>query len=253
MLFSLPESDSPNALPFHFTGGFALSTKKIGAILAAQGFVQMFATLVLFPFVNRRLGSLATYRLVVLTYPLLYITVPYLTLVPASWRMPAIWVVIGWKVTAQALAFPSSNIMLANSAPTKKVLGTLNGVASSAASGFRAFGPTLSGILQSAGLSIGVLGLPWWVTAVVACGGAGLSMFMVEERRSTFKDEKARALSAEALPDEPAIEALVPDAAQVAAETFNASSDGLLSTPGSPIFIRKSFIIPRDACRFSRI
>lgn len=251
VLFSMPEADTPPSLPFKFTGGFALSTKAIGGILAAQGFIQMIATMIVFPIVNRKLGPLGTYRLVIVSYPLLYCAVPYLTLVPAAWRMPAVWAVIVWKVTAQAFAFPSTSIMLANAAPSTKVLGTLNGVAASAASGARAFGPTVSGILQSAGLSIGVLGLPWWTNAVIACIAAGLSMFMVEEKRREFDSEKRAAMKADEQP-RPLPSALDTDAANVdavsaAAESLNVSSDSLITTPGSPLIARMSLDIRRGA------
>lgn len=148
------------------------------------------ATIVIFPIVNRKIGSLWTYRSVVLSYPLLYFLVPYLSLLPDKVRLPCVYVALVWKVTAQAFAYPSSVIMLANNAPSSKVLGTLNGAAASAASACRAFGPTFSGILQSAGLSMGTLGLPWWVNVLVAMIGAAISMFMVEERRRTFESEK---------------------------------------------------------------
>ncbi|KAG9691534.1 MFS general substrate transporter, partial [Aureobasidium melanogenum] len=191
VLFSLPESKEAPHLPFQFSGGFALPTKVIGFILSAQGFIQMFATLFVFPFVNRKIGSLATFRLVILSYPILYLMVPYLTLVPTALRMPCIYFVLVWKVTAQALSYPSLAIMLANAAPSKKVLGTLNGVAASSASLCRAFGPTLSGLVQSLGLSVGVLGLPWWANSFVAIIGAILSLRMVEEKRRYSKAEEA--------------------------------------------------------------
>lgn len=251
VLFSMPESDTTPSLPFKFIGGFALPTKTIGAILAAQGFVQMIATMVVFPMVSRKLGSLTTYRMVVISYPFLYLTVPYLTLVPASWRMPAVWAVIIWKVTAQAFAFPSTNIMLANSAPSTKVLGTLNGVASSAASGMRAFGPTISGILQSAGLSLGVLGLPWWTNALIAASGAVLSLFMIEEKRRSFDSEKACG-DADRRPLPSALDANEMDATLVAAESLNASSESHLATPGSPLLTRMSLDIRRNARRDSK-
>jgi len=247
----MPESETPPSLPFKFLGGFALPTKKIGAILATQGFIQMIATMIVFPMVSRKLGSLATYRMVVLSYPILYLAVPYLTLVPLRWRMPAVWVVIIWKVTAQAFAFPSTNIMLANSAPSTKVLGTLNGVASSAASGMRAFGPTISGILQSAGLSVGVLGLPWWANALIASTGAVLSLFMVEEKRRTFASEKVRD-DAESRPLPSALDATDMDAASVAAESLNAASESHLATPGSPLLTRMSLDLLRNSRRDSR-
>ncbi|KAF2718272.1 MFS general substrate transporter [Polychaeton citri CBS 116435] len=190
VLFSMPEAEQPPRLPFQFTSGFGLSTKLIGAILSSQAAIQMFATIVIFPIVNRMLGPLLTFRLTALSYPLLYLMVPYLTLVPATLRMPCIYLMLIWKVTAQAFAFPSFQIMLSSSAPSTKVLGTLNGVAASAASLCRAFGPTASGVLQSAGLSVGVLGLPWWINACVATVGGIISLMLVEQRRSAFTSEK---------------------------------------------------------------
>lgn len=187
----MPESHKAPSLPFKFTGGFALPTKEIGFILSVQGFIQMFITIFVFPVVNRRLGSVTTFRLVVLTYPILYILVPYLTLVPSWMRVPGIYLVLIWKVTSQALTFPSLAIMLANSAPSRKVLGTLNGVAASSASLCRAFGPTLSGLVQSAGLSVGVLGLPWWANSLVAICGSIICLFMVEENRAYSKANEA--------------------------------------------------------------
>lgn len=187
----MPKSDTPPQLPFKFTGGFALSTKAIGGILSVQGIIQMIATIIIFPIVNRKLGSLWTYRMVVISYPFLYLVVPYISLAPESLKLPLVYAALVWKVTAQAFAFPSSSIMLANSAPSGKVLGSLNGAAASAASACRAFGPTVSGLLQSAGLSMGTLGLPWWVNVLVAAIGTMISMFMVEEKRRTFESEKA--------------------------------------------------------------
>lgn len=178
VLMSLQKADTPPHLPFQFLGGFALSTKTIGFILSTQGFIQTIATLVVFPLISERFGSLATFRLSALSYPLLYIVVPYLTILPEYLQMPMLYAVVVWKVTAQAFAFPPLQILLANSAPSKRVLGTLNGSAASSASLCRAIGPTLSGFIQSAGLSVGSVGLPWWANCSVAIIGACLSLFI---------------------------------------------------------------------------
>jgi MFS family permease len=173
-------------------GGFALPTSTIGAILSAQGIIQMFVTIVVFPWVNKRIGNLWCYRCAVFFYPFLYFVVPYVTLLPESLKWPAIYVILVWKVTSQAFAFPSSSIMLANAAPSSKVLGTLNGTAGSAASGARAIGPTLAGLMQTAGLSINTLGLPWWINSCVAVIGAIVGMCMVvEDKRCDAATEKA--------------------------------------------------------------
>lgn len=217
-----------------------MSTKAIGGILSAQGIIQMIATIIVFPMVNRRIGSLWTYRSVVMLYPLLYLLVPYISLVPDSLKLPMIYAVLVWKVTAQAFAFPSSSIMLANSAPSSKVLGSINGAAASAASACRAFGPTVSGLLQSAGLSIGTLGLPWWVNVVIAALGALISMFMVEERRRTFESEKE-------VPEELLATSELSSAAEHSSTMVAAaeSADPSSATP-SPLLARLSLDIRRQ-------
>jgi MFS family permease len=176
VLFSMPESTTPPELPFKFTGGFDLSTKDIGFILSCQGLLQMFAQLIVFPMVTKRLGPLWTFRLAVFGYPILYLLVPYLPLVPHQFRLPAIGFVLVWKVTNQAFSYPSNSLMLVDAAPSPRVLGTLNGISSAAASLARAFGPTLAGVIQAAGLSIGYLGFPWWGCSLVAICGAFLSL-----------------------------------------------------------------------------
>lgn len=171
-------------------GGFALSTKRIGFILSVQGLLQMVAQLFFFPWVTAKLGSLRTFRLVVLAYPFLYFLIPYLVLLPPGLRMAGIYAVLVWKVTAQSLAFPSMIIMIANAAPSKRVLGTLNGAAASSASLCRAIGPTVSGIIQAAGLRAGYVGLPWWASSAVAVAGGVLTL--------TMREVKARPQSASA-------------------------------------------------------
>lgn len=247
VLFSMPESEVPPHLPFQFTGGFALSTKTIGGILSLQGLIQIIATIGVFPVVQRRLGTLRTFRMVVLTYPFLYILVPYLTLVPVNLRRPAIYAILVWKVTAQAFTFPALNMMLANIIP-KRALGTGNGFAQSSASLARAFGPSLSGLLQSMGLSHGMLGLPWWCNALVALLGAVLSLFMVEERRRAHdpeKDEDDDVVGPTAFSPEV-------NAALVAAESSNAAAHSTLSRPTSPLLVRLSMDIRRSTRRDSK-
>jgi len=246
----MPESDEPAQLPFWFSGGFALPTKSIGGILSIQGVMQMIATLVFFPMVQRRLGTLTTYRLVVLTYPLLYIIVPYLTLVPVSFRMPAIYAILVWKVTAQAFAFPSNNIMLANATP-KRALGTFNGISSSAASFARALGPTLSGLLQAAGLGRHVLGLPWWANALVAVIGAVISLCMVEQKRVSSDSEKQAPEEEDYTPVSSTISPEI-NASLVAAENSNAPTNEMYSRPSSSLLVRPSLDVRRDTRRSSK-
>jgi MFS family permease len=143
----------------------------------------MVAQLVVFPWISKRLGSLRTFWLTIALYPFLYLIAPYLALLPRQFRIPGIVLLLVWKVTAQSLSYPSLAMMLANSAPSKKVLGTLNGTAASSASVCRGFGPTVSGAVATLGDSMGVSGLAWWTIAGVAMIAWIPGCFMKEERR----------------------------------------------------------------------
>lgn len=183
-----PSPKDPVSLPFHFKGGFGLGPDSIGIILSVQGVYSMISTLVLFPLIVRRLGTLHLFRLLAMAYFLLYLLTPYLVLLPESLQMAGIYVMIIWKCTFSTMAYPSNAILLTNSAPSLLSLGTINGVAASTASLCRAFGPTLSGFLYSLGLQTGVSGLAWWCSGAVTIIGA-FCAFLITEPRGRL-DEK---------------------------------------------------------------
>lgn len=180
IFLSTPTSEEPISLPFHFTGGLSLSTKSIGFMLSVQGIYSMFAQIWLFPYAVRHLGALRIFRIVLLIWPPLYVAVPYLVLLPAWLQIPAAYVALLSKITFHVIAFPTIALLLANAIPSKDVLGTVNGVASSVASLSRALGPTITGFLHSKGLQSGISVIAWWAIAVVATMGALESLLMEE-------------------------------------------------------------------------
>ncbi|KAF5554340.1 hypothetical protein H9Q72_007670 [Fusarium xylarioides] len=167
-------------LPFKFTDGFGLETKMIGVIMSVQGLYSLLSNYLIVPPVTRRLGSLRLFRILAFSYFALYLVTPYLVLLPDSMRMPAIYLLVIWKCTFSTMAYPSNAILLANSAPSKQVLGTINGIAASTASLCRALGPTLSGLLYSWGLQTGYSGLAWWFSGLITIVGAYLSSQITE-------------------------------------------------------------------------
>ena len=191
IFLSSPVTHEPAASPFHFTGGFGLSSQYVGALLAIQGVYSMFAQIFLFPFAIRQWGALKTFRTTIILWPLLYVIIPYLVFLPQQLQTTGIMFCLLWRITAQCLAFPTMQILLTNAAPSMLVLGLINGVAASTASLSRAFGPTLSGSLFSFGLSIGHVGLAWWITALISLLGAIQSLWMTEGKgRLDMTDEK---------------------------------------------------------------
>lgn len=179
-LSTSPPEHANTQLPFKFVDGFGLSTKAIGVVMAVQGGYSLLSNYLIVAPVTRKLGSLRLFRIIALTYFSLYFVTPYLVLLPDSMRMPAIYLLVVWKCTFSTMAYPSNAILLANSAPSKQVLGTINGIAASTASLCRALGPTLAGLLYSLGLETGYSGLAWWFSALVTIVGAGLSLQITE-------------------------------------------------------------------------
>ncbi|KAH7396774.1 major facilitator superfamily domain-containing protein [Phaeosphaeria sp. MPI-PUGE-AT-0046c] len=190
---AVPAKESTH-LPFHFTGGFGWSPQMNGAFLAAQGVMQMIAQLFIFPWLSKRLGSLRTFWVTLSLYPLLYIIAPYLALLPDRLQITGLMVLLVGKVTFQSLSYPSLAIILANSAPSKRVLGTLNGAAASSASICRGFGPTISGLMDGVGQSSNMSGLAWWTMAGVAIVGWAPGFILKEGKERTHivhEDEEA--------------------------------------------------------------
>ncbi|KAL8802611.1 MAG: hypothetical protein Q9182_003702 [Xanthomendoza sp. 2 TL-2023] len=214
VFLSSKTSTGPAELPFRFTGGFGMSSKDEGVLMVAQGFYAMFAQAILFPYLAKRFGCLKVFRMAVIAWPMLNLLVPYTVLLPQPYRILGICFCLLWRTTGQALTYPPNNIMLTNSAPSKLVLGAINGVAGSTASLCRAFGPTITGFVYSKGLAIGVSGLGWWVTGLVCILGAGESLLMEEPKANPSIPS---IIDEEAIDDHTMINPLSIDAAIVAA------------------------------------
>ncbi|RAH79033.1 MFS general substrate transporter [Aspergillus japonicus CBS 114.51] len=192
VILSTPTSTDAASLPLKFTGGLGLATKKIGFMLAVQGVYSMIAQLWLFPFVVRRFGTLRVFRFVLLVWPPLYFMVPYLILLPEKLQLAAAYLALISKITLHVIAFPATAILLANAAPSSKVLGSINGAAASTASLSRAFGPTITGLLHSKGLESGYSVLAWWACGLVCIIGAFESFWMEESEREKEMEKKSQ-------------------------------------------------------------
>lgn len=184
VIMSEEPSSQPAVLPFKFTGGFGLSTKTIGFMMAVQGVYSMVAQLWLFPIIVRRVGTLKALRSIMVIWPLLYLVVPYLVLLPRQLQSVGIYAALLVKITFHVIAFPATAILLANAAPSKAVLGTINGVAASTACLCRAFGPTVTGSVHAAGLRMGYNGFAWWMGGLVCAIGA-LEAYCIKDTDSS--------------------------------------------------------------------
>ncbi|CUS07848.1 unnamed protein product [Tuber aestivum] len=181
VFLSTPRAAEPPHHPFKFTGGFGLDTQSIGLILSVQGVVSMAIQFFLFPPIVEHFGTLSVYRFCMFLYPISYLIVPYIDFLPPSLSMAGVATVLLVRVTFSVLAYPCNAILLTNAAPSLLVLGAINGIAASAASLCRAFGPTITGLIYTQGLDWGMVGLAWWVNAGVCVIGGIQCLWMKEE------------------------------------------------------------------------
>jgi hypothetical protein len=177
-------------LPFHFTGGLGLQPQSVGLAMSILGVIGILMQLFLYPNVSARLGTIKSWRLSLLCFPVAYFLVPYLSIVPSSALPPAaktgvfIWLaicgVLFVQVIGRTFALPSQTILINNCSPHPSVLGTVHGLGQSVSSAARTIGPMVGGVVYGHGLNRGVVGLVWWcLSGVAVC--ACLSSLLVRE------------------------------------------------------------------------
>lgn len=198
LYLSTPVSDAPIQLPFKFGGGLGLSTSHVGYAMAIQGFLGVMLQIFVFPRVQARLGTMTCYRFSLSIFPVAYLMIPYLSVLPSNTKDhasgPIFWIaliaLVLILVVGRTFALPSTVILLNNSAPNRQCLGTIHGLGSSLSSLSRVVGPISGAFLFGLGVDIGVVGLVWWILTCVAAGAAIFSLFIYEGQG--LEQERAR-------------------------------------------------------------
>jgi len=198
-------------LPFKFSGGFGLTSDKIGTIFTIYGVACGLIQFLVFPPLCSHFGVLRCYRAAAIVFPIVYVVTPYTALIqspPARYAVfLAILLVKGFVVI---IGFPCMTIMLTNSAPSLRVLGTLNGFATAFSGLGRAIGPALTGITFTWGVQRGYVIAGWWLLAVIGAIGAVPPWFMEEGDGPAGRDPEPADLLDEAVMDDDAQALLLP-------------------------------------------
>ncbi|KAL8731873.1 MAG: hypothetical protein Q9166_003157 [cf. Caloplaca sp. 2 TL-2023] len=174
-------SDPSVSLSFKFSGGFGIDSDRIGLIFTLYGVAGTIIQFLIFPPLARYYGVLNSLKVVTIIFPLVYLATPFTALLPGPLiQQIVMFVVMLIKCFATIFAFPCSTILLTNSAISLRILGTLNGVATSVSAIGRATGPAVSGVMFEMGSKKGWAILPWWVLAGFAILGAIPAWWLVE-------------------------------------------------------------------------
>lgn len=168
-------------LPFKFAGGFGINSQEIGFLFTIYGLCGMLIQFFVFPAVARRFGILNCFKACAITFPIVCLLTPFTALLEKTTTQElAVFFLMFIKCFAVMFAFPCSTILLTNSATSLRVLGTLNGVATSVSALGRAAGPAIGGWTFSWGVKLGCVIIPWWTLAAWATLGAVPVWFLVE-------------------------------------------------------------------------
>lgn len=212
-----PEDPARRQLPFKFAGGFGMTSSQVGSFFSLYGGIGMFLQvsfpclvlfrlgfligfplkIFIFPPITNRLGPLRCLIISSFAFPVIYVLTPFVVILPREVQQYALFTLMMIKSLAGIFAFPCSTILLTNSSPTLRLLGTLNGIAVTLSAMGRAIGPAVSssdsfsglseltrsqagGLTFSLGQSIGYIILPWWILALTTFLGALPVLLLVE-------------------------------------------------------------------------
>ena len=167
--------------PLKFAGGFGLDHFTIGLIITAYGVCGMLVQFLLFPPIARRFGILNCLKACAIAFPVAYFLIPFTALLPTlKSQVAGCFAVMLIKCMSSIFAFPCSTILLTNSASSLRVLGTLNGFATSFSAIGRAVGPALGGVFFTIGVRNGYVIAPWWLFCLIGVIAAIPVWFLVE-------------------------------------------------------------------------
>jgi hypothetical protein len=160
-------------LPLKFSGGFDLASGRIGTLFTLYGLCAGVVQFLIFPPVARKYGVLNCYRCCSIVFPIVYFITPFTALIQDPiLQQVAMFGIMLTKCFAVIFAFPSSTILLTNSAGSLRILGTLNGFAVSISAIGRAIGPALTGATFTWGVEKGYVITGWWLLGIIAILGA---------------------------------------------------------------------------------
>ncbi|KAJ7593059.1 MFS general substrate transporter [Mycena floridula] len=153
-------------------GGFGFTPLQISMLLAAGGLAQSIWLLVVFPPLQRRIGTKGLLRAVSMVYPTGFIVLPFLNFSLRHQWLTIFWCILPLFVVISSgcsMSFTGIQLALNAVSPSPVVLGTLNAIALTLVSATRAVSPALFSSIFATGIRYQIFGgyLIWAVLIVV--------------------------------------------------------------------------------------
>ncbi|KFH42388.1 peptide/nitrate transporter-like protein [Hapsidospora chrysogenum ATCC 11550] len=176
-------------------GGFGFGPSKISAYMAAQGASQAMWLVLAFPFLQRRYGTKGVLKGCGIAYPFFFAgyIIPNLLLREGSHTSEVLFWITGGFIAfigpGVSMSFTASQLALNDVAPDHHVLGTLNAIGLTAASGIRSVIPGIATSMYAVGVRNQILGghLVWVIMIPFAAVLAFAARRLPEGRRPQYE------------------------------------------------------------------
>lgn len=175
-----------------YLGGYGFTPLQISMLMGLNGAAQAAWLLLVFPPLQKRIGSNGVIRLCAYAYPFFFLACPAGNVllrmgteesVKTFWIFLPIALAIGCGVS---MSFTAIQLVLNDVSPSPKVLGTLNALALTGVSGLRAFCPALFSTLFALGARTQLAGgyAIWILTFFLAAGLSVAARYLPEPEES---------------------------------------------------------------------
>jgi MFS family permease len=184
--------------PVHL-GGYAFTPLQISLMMGLNGAAQAAWLLLVFPPLQRRIGSNGVIRLCASAYPAFFILCPIGNVllrkgtdaaITVFWVFVPVTLVIGCGVS---MSFTAIQLALNDISPSLRVLGTLNALAMTGISCLRAFSPALFTSLFALGARTQLAGgYAIWIVMVLVSSGLSLAVKYLPEPKKAHKRQNSQ-------------------------------------------------------------
>ncbi|CAE6442456.1 unnamed protein product [Rhizoctonia solani] len=176
-------------------GGIGFNSAEIGMTLTLSGMFGTAIAVIVFPPLERRVGAVILYRFGMIMQILNVLAFPFGHALALAGGRKGAYLGVAVVVFVRCIAgmvFVCNMLLVTRSAPCRRALGTVNGLAQMVASASRAVGPATATSLFAISVKSGVLGgnLVWLVLLIVALLGVLATCYIPKDRslRDTESD-----------------------------------------------------------------
>ena len=206
--------------PFKFTGGLGMQPSDVGYAMSLLGVIGVILQMVIYPMLNDRFGTVSIWRMALYIFPVVYILAPFPALVASAKDLNgrnvltwvALCIILFLFVIGRTGVTPATTLLINDCTPHPSVRGTIHTAGTVIGNLSRSIFPIVAFMIFGKGLEIGVVGLGFWVVAVLALlaclasqwvkeGGNGTEIVLEEDEEEADGQGSNRSANGSSVPN----------------------------------------------------